>query len=72
MPTNKPRIFVTFDPDLLVDIRKYMFDHSIKSHSLAISSIVSQFLSEYFEHQSYGVTLFDKNFDPLDLDALDL
>lgn len=63
MPTNKPRIFVTFDPDVFDDIRKYMSDHSIKSQSSAISSIVSQFLSEYFEHQSYGVTLFDMNID---------
>lgn len=63
MPTNKPRIFVTLDPDLYDDILKYMVAHSIKSQSFAISSIVSQFLSEYFDIQSYGVTLFDMNLD---------
>lgn len=60
MPTEKPRVFVTFEPDLMDLVHDYMLDHGFSSQSAAVNHIVYQFLHEYFTIKQHGVTLFQK------------
>lgn len=60
MPTEKPRIFVTFEPELIDLLDEYMFDLGFTSKSAAVNHIVFQFLYEYVSLKQHGVTLLQK------------
>lgn len=57
MPTEKPRIFVTFEHEQISLLEEFMQLEGYSSKSSAVSHIVDMFLLEYFLLRSTGVTL---------------
>ncbi len=46
MPTEKPKILITFDEDLLKRIDDYRFENRINSRSEAIRRLIEEALSK--------------------------
>jgi len=47
MPTEKPKILITFDDDLLKRIDDYRFENRINSRSEAIRRLIEESLAKY-------------------------
>ena len=47
MPTEKPKILITFDDDLLKRIDDYRFENRINSRSEAIRCLINEALRKY-------------------------
>jgi len=47
MPTEKPKILITFDDDLLKRIDDYRFENRINSRSEAIRRLLEEALKKY-------------------------
>jgi metal-responsive CopG/Arc/MetJ family transcriptional regulator len=47
MPTDKPKILITFDDDLLKRIDDYRFDNRVNSRSEAIRRLIEESLVKY-------------------------
>jgi metal-responsive CopG/Arc/MetJ family transcriptional regulator len=47
MPTEKPKILITFDDDLLKRIDDYRFENRINSRSEAIRRLIEEALRKY-------------------------
>jgi metal-responsive CopG/Arc/MetJ family transcriptional regulator len=47
MPTEKPKILITFDDDLLKRIDDYRFENRINSRSGAIRRLIEEALIKY-------------------------